>query len=309
MKVLIKTNNLTREEWLKWRTKGIGGSDVSVIAGLNKYRSVFQLWLEKTGQMAPDEDGNDYTHFGTILEPVVKQEFMRRTGLKVRAKRMLLQSEDYPFMLADLDGVINENGKMCIFEAKTASAYKQEIWEKGVPEEYQLQVQHYMAVTGAEKTYIAALVGGNHFYCHTVYRDNELIELITKLEKKFWERNVLQNIEPMPDGSDATTDFLNKKYGSSNGKTIELPEDALGLCSQYEQLADEIDSLKERKEAVANQLKNFLKDNESGTVGGRKVTWKQITSTSFDKKRLEKEHKEIYDAYVMKNQCRRFYVA
>lgn len=309
MKVLIKTNNLTREEWLKWRTKGIGGSDVSVIAGLNKYRSVFQLWLEKTGQMAPDEDGNDYTHFRTILEPVVKQEFMRRTGLKVRAKRMLLQSEDYPFMLADLDGVINENGKMCIFEAKTASAYKQEIWEKGVPEEYQLQVQHYMAVTGAEKTYIAALVGGNHFYCHTVYRDNELIELITKLEKKFWERNVLQNIEPMPDGSDATTDFLNKKYGSSNGKTIELPEDALGLCSQYEQLADEIDSLKERKEAVANQLKNFLKDNESGTVGGRKVTWKQITSTSFDKKRLEKEHKEIYDAYVMKNQCRRFYVA
>ena len=309
MKVLIKTNNLTREEWLKCRTKGIGGSDVSVIAGLNKFKSVFQLWLEKTGQAEPDEDGNDYTYFGTVLEPVVKKEFTRRTGLKVRAKRMLLQSEEYPFMLADLDGVINEDGKLCIFEAKTASAYKQEIWEKGVPEEYQLQVQHYMAVTGAEKTYIAALVGGNHFYYHTVYRDNELIELIIDLEKKFWEKNVLQNVEPMPDGSDATTNFLNEKYSISNGMSIELPEHALDLCNQYEQLADEIDSLKEQKEAVANQLKNFLKDNESGTVGGRKVTWKQITTTSFDRKRFEKENKEIYDAYTTKSHYRRLSVA
>ena len=59
---------------------------------------------------------------------------------------MLLQSEEYPFMFADLDGVINENGEMAIFEAKTASAYKQEVWEDGVPAPYTLQVQHYMAV-------------------------------------------------------------------------------------------------------------------------------------------------------------------
>lgn len=37
-------------EWLKWRTMGIGGSDASVIAGVNPYRSVFQLWKEKTEQ-------------------------------------------------------------------------------------------------------------------------------------------------------------------------------------------------------------------------------------------------------------------
>ena len=89
---------------------------------------------------------------------------------------MILQSSEYPFMLADLDGVIKEDGKMCIFEAKTASAYKQEIWEKGVPEAYILQVQHYMAVTGAEKAYVAALVGGNRFYRYEVLRDDALIE-------------------------------------------------------------------------------------------------------------------------------------
>ena len=157
MKVLVKTKNLSHTDWLRYRTMGIGGSDVSVIAGINPYRSVYQIWLEKTGQTEPAERDNEYTHFGTILEPVVRKEFTARTGLKVRQKHMILQSEEHPFMLANLDGVINLDGKMCIFEAKTASAYKLDDWQSDIPPEYMLQVQHYMAVTGAAKTYIAVL--------------------------------------------------------------------------------------------------------------------------------------------------------
>ena len=298
-----------REEWLRWRTKGIGGSDVSVIAGVNPFRSIFQLWLEKTGQVEPEETENDNTHFGNVLEPVVKREFSKRTGLKVRAKRALLQSEEYPFMLADLDGVIYENGKMNLFEAKTASAYKQEIWEKGIPEEYVLQVQHYMAVTGAEKTYLAALVGGNRFYWKVVRRDEQKIAEIIALEKAFWEENVLAGKEPVPDGSGATTDFLNEKYASSNGNTILLPEEALGLCRRYEELSGQLNELQDKKDAVSNQLKNFLKNNESGVIGEYRVTWKQVTSTTFDKKRLEKENRALYEEYLTKRQYRRLTVA
>lgn len=309
MKILVRTGKMGREEWLKWRTKGIGGSDASVIAGVNPYRSVFQLWLEKTGQTEPEEKETDFTHFGTVLEPVVKKEFTRITGLKVRAKKALLQSEKYPFMLADLDGVVYEGGEMCIFEAKTASAYKQEIWENGVPEEYILQVQHYMAVTGAKKTYIAALVGGNRFFYHVVERSEELISLLIAMEKKFWEENVLEGAEPVPDGSEATTEYLNGRYGMSNGKTVVLPEEAMDLCVSYDDLSAQLNALKERKEAVANQLKNYLKENETGVIGDRRVTWKQVTTTTFDKKRLEKENRDIYEAYVTKSQYRRLSVA
>ena len=90
MKVVVKTNDLSREEWLKYRTQGIGGSDVSIIAGINPYKSVHQLWLEKTGQTQPEEGDSEYTHFGTLLEPIVRREFTERTGLKVRQKNMLL---------------------------------------------------------------------------------------------------------------------------------------------------------------------------------------------------------------------------
>ena len=122
--VVVKTKNLSREEWLKYRTKGIGGSDVSIIAGINPFKSVHQIWLEKTEQVEPEEQQSEYAHFGTLLEPIVRKEFMERTGISVRQKHMLLQSKEYPFMFADVDGVINEDGEICIFEAKTASAYK-----------------------------------------------------------------------------------------------------------------------------------------------------------------------------------------
>lgn len=305
MRILVRTNGMTRAEWLKWRCMGIGGSDASVIAGVNRYRSVFQLWLEKTGQEEPQETDSEYTHFGTVLEPVVKQEFTRRTGLEVRSRRAVLQSSEYPFMLADLDGVIREDGKMCIFEAKTASAYKQEIWEEGVPPEYMFQIQHYMAVTGAEKTYIAALVGGNSFVYHEVPRNEGMIADIIRMEKEFWEEYVLKGKESPADGSSATTRFLNEKYRYSNGNTVELPQEALLLCEKYDKISGRLNELKKEKEELANQLRNYLGGNETGIVGNRKISWKTVTSVVFDKGRLEAERGEIYREYCKKSQYRR----
>lgn len=309
MKVLAKTKGMEREEWLKWRRMGIGGSDAPVIAGVSPFRSIFELWLDKTGQTGAGEPESECIYFGNVLEPVVRKEFMRRTGLKVRRKMALLQSEEHPFMLADLDGVIYENGKLRVFEAKTASAYKKEAWEEGVPLEYQYQAQHYMAVTGADKTYIAALVGGNCFLYHEVCRDEERIKSIIRMEREFWENCVLAGEEPEADGSGATTDFLNKQYGVSNGKCIELPEEALELCGEYDELSCRLDELKGQKEAVANKIKAYLKENERGTVGNRRIDWKTVTTTTFDKKRLKEEHREIYEEYCGKSSHRRFSVA
>ena len=309
MKVVVKTSNLTREEWLKYRTKGIGGSDVSIIAGINPFKSVHQLWLEKTGQAEPEEEGSEYTHFGTLLEPIVRKEFMERTGIKVRQKHMLLQSEEHPFMFADLDGVINEDGQLCIFEAKTASAYKQEVWEEEVPAPYILQIQHYMAVTGAKKTYIAALVGGNHFFYHVVERDEEMIAKIIVMEKYFWQHHVMGGVEPVPDGSEATTRYFNERFRNSNGETIELPDEVLQVCEEYDNLTRQIRELETAKNAAANQLKSYLGEAEAGTVGDRKITWKSVSKNSVDTKRLKSEHPDIYMDCLTQSSYRRFLVA
>ena len=305
-KTLVKTVNLSHADWLRYRTMGIGGSDVSVIAGINPYKSVYQLWLEKTGQTEPAESENEYTHFGTVLEPVIRREFMERTGLKVRQKHMLLQSETYPFMLANLDGVVKVNGEMCIFEAKTASAYKLDEWQIGIPPEYMLQVQHYMAVTNTKKAYVAALIGGNHFLYKLIERDNEIISKIIAMEKYFWEVNVLGRIAPDIDGTRATTEYFNSKYNVSNGLAVKLPEELISECEEYNRLADEIDRLTSAKDAVCNRIKNVLKENETGFAGKYKISWKQVVSSKFNTTKFKADNPELYNKYLTNSQYRRF---
>lgn len=309
MKTLVKTGNLTHEEWLRYRTKGIGGSDVSVLFGCNPFKSIYELWQEKTGQIIPAAEESEFAHFGKVFEPIVKKEFMARTGFKVRAKNVMLQSEEYPFMLADLDGVINDNGELVIFEAKTASAYKLSEWEKGVPFGYILQVQHYMAVTGAKKAYVAAIVGGQHYFQYLVERDEVLIQKIIAVEKKFWEDNILSGMEPIADGSPATTAYLNQTYKDSNGESIELPPEMLTVFESYDRVSEKLDVLKERKEALANQIKANLKGNEYGFIGNRKVRWQEVHTTRFDQKRMAQEQPEEYKKYLTESRYRKLVVA
>ena len=98
---------------------------------------------------------------------------MNRTGLKVRQKHFMMFHPRFPFMFADVDGIVtDERGEKCIFEAKTVSQYREDEWKNGkIPTEYMMQVQHYLAVCNMQKAYIAALIGGNHFIYYTILRD------------------------------------------------------------------------------------------------------------------------------------------
>lgn len=207
--IVCSTKNLSTEEWLKIRTLGIGGSDAGIIAGCNPYRSIFELWQEKRGEIPVREEESEVIHFGKVLEDVVRKEFIQRTGLMVRKKNSILRSKEYPFMIADLDGVVSEfDGTYSIFEAKTAIEFKNNDWKNGeIPKAYQLQVQHYLAVTGFQKAYIAVLVGGNKFYWTEIYRDEQLIKMLVSMESHFWHC-VKTGEEPDVDASKATSLYV-----------------------------------------------------------------------------------------------------
>jgi predicted phage-related endonuclease len=129
------------------------------------------------------------------------------------------------------------------------------------------------------------------------------------MEKYFWETHVTGGAEPIPDGSEATTDYFNTKFGTSNGETIELPEEALTVCEEYERLSMQLKELETAKNAAANQLKNYLKEAETGIVGDRKVTWKPVSRNTVDTKRLKTEQPEVYDAYLQQSSYRKLSVA
>ena len=83
MKRLVSTLNLSHEEWLRYRKRGIGGSDAGAICGLNPYVTAMQVYHDKTSDTADDTD-NEAMRQGRDLEEYVSQRFMEATGKKVR---------------------------------------------------------------------------------------------------------------------------------------------------------------------------------------------------------------------------------
>ncbi|MCC8051404.1 MAG: YqaJ viral recombinase family protein [Clostridiales bacterium] len=306
----ISTKEMTREQWLELRRRGIGGSDASVIMRKNPYRSIIQLWEEKTGRLPVEESGNEYVYWGNVMEPIIRKEFMRRSGLKVRQKHAMILHPEHPFLFADVDGIVtDEDGKKCIFEAKTVSQYKEGQWEDGIPEEYMLQIQHYMEVCGMDKTYIAGLIGGNRFVFHTVYRDESLIGELLDAEISFWNDCVLADKCPEVDGTPATTDFLNTKYGRTVSDCVALPQPMMEVLDRYDEVSRDLSELELQKTALANQLKDALQEHESGEINGRIISWKKVQKTSFDSKQFRKDEPEMFSRYLKESSYRRLSVA
>lgn len=303
--ILVSTINMSTDEWYEWRKKGIGGSDVAAICGISKYKSPVQLWMEKTNQIEPEKAGES-AYWGTIMEPIIRQEFTIRTNLKVKIVKAILKHPQYDFMLANLDGIAYdpEHGD-CIFEAKTASAFKQVQWEDCIPEEYMLQVQHYMAVTGYKRAYVAALIGGNYFKYKVIQRDEELINMIIRLESNFW-KHVKTKTPPSIDGSEASSQLLSKLFPDSNKMIMELPAEAERLINQYETAKEREKEITEMKDEAVNKLKMLLGENEKGEVNDKTVIWKTVNTEKLDTKKLQSEAPEVYSQYLMKNSFRRF---
>ena len=303
---LASTESMPYTEWLEYRKLGIGGSDAAVVCGISRYKSPVELWMEKTDQL-PYQEAGEAAYWGTLLEDIVRTEFTKRTGIEVNKVQQILQSEEYPFMRANLDGVCQHpDHGICGFEAKTASAYKTGEWEDSIPDEYQLQIQHYMAVTGYKGFYIAVLIGGNTFRWRFVERDEELIAMLIEREGDFWD-HVQQMTPPAMDGSDASAKFLAERFPDSTPKfQIDLPAAAAELLQQYDTACQQMEVLTEQKQRAENLLKEMLGSNEVGTIGDRVITWKSISQERLDSKTLKAEHPTLYKKYSNKTTYRRF---
>ena len=298
--IMVSTKDLTREQWLKLRRKGIGGSDASVVIGKNPWRSIQQLWEDKTGKTPVQETSNEYTYWGNVMEGIIRKEFMNRTGLKVRQKHFMMFHPQFQFMFADVDGIVtDERGEKCIFEAKTVSQYREEEWRDGkIPVEYMMQVQHYLAVCEMQKAYIAALIGGNHFIYHTILRDEGMIAELVHAEKQFWNYNVKCDIRPEIDDSSATKDFLDKKYRDSVKDSVKLDRSLEAVLKQYQEVESQLKDMEQKKNGLSNQLKAALGEHEEGRLeNGQIVRWKRIEKKLVDAKKLKAEQPEIYKQY------------
>ncbi|HEX7052017.1 MAG TPA: YqaJ viral recombinase family protein, partial [Longimicrobiales bacterium] len=139
------------------RRTGIGSSDAATVAGLNRWKTPLDLYLEKRGIVEPEPAG-EAAEWGTILEPVLLREFARRNGVNVvgrgehgvplcycadgipipaaeitEAVALLdtLRHPEHEWMMCHLDGIALspiDSEIVGIVEAKTSGAYRSGEW-------------------------------------------------------------------------------------------------------------------------------------------------------------------------------------
>lgn len=303
---LIPKKNMTEEEWLRLRKEGIGGSDVAAILGVSLYKSAMEIYLEKiSDDIAKIE--NESMYWGIILEDIIAKEFQKRTGYKVTNYNFIIRSKKYPFMFANIDRLIyiDDEKEYAILECKTANEFQSKRWKDDeVPDEYYLQCQHYLAITGLNTAYIAALIGGNKFIYKKIQRDEELIKIMIEKEEEFWN-NVVNRIPPQAVNTKEIVKIYNEE---TKGKTIEL--DTVKEIEELEEIDEEIKTLEEKKEMLKARIMEKMKDAEEGIVntpaGIKKVLWKTIIQQKFDSNKFKIENPELYRQYIKETRFRQF---
>lgn len=284
---------LNREQWLEDRKKGIGGSEVAAILGLNQYKTAFQVWQDKTGR-APNEQENAFMKFGSRAEKLVVEYWEEETGLKT-AECAHFSHPQYDFIMGTPDRVYSKDGKTGVLECKTSKLIITPDDPRFI--NFFCQLQWYMGLVQASIGEVAILDRVNCEFARFEFEFNDDFyqEVLGKIVN-FWENHVAKDVPPEP-ANYHDVEIMFKKH--VNGAFVEAAPETLQVVERLKSVKEQIKELKDQEEELAGQIKMVLRDSEFLSYDGRPlVTWKAASdSTRFDADLFKKTHPDLYKQF------------
>lgn len=300
-------------EWLEQRKKGIGGSEASMVLGINPWKSKLELWNEKVMQQA-NIDATKQLMFkiGHILEPIIAEEYANETGRKLE-ERPLKVHPKFPFILGNIDREIMDGTKgrgPGILEIKTKGAWTN--WhEEEIPLYYQVQLQHYIEIYGYSWGSFAVLdLGIMRLSIIDIERDDELIDKLIKEEIDFWDR-VEKKIPPDVDKSVACQEFLREKYKVSKDITIDISgnEEARKWADVLREAKRNLKAFDIMETDAKNHLMSIVGNAEKAVGDKYSISWKAPRDKEvFDVERLKIDYPELAKQYIRSDPQRRRFI-
>ena len=305
-----------QEQFHAERLTGLGGSDMAVVLGLSKWKTPFQLWLEKTKRERDSSDSLQM-RFGTYAEQFVASEYTAETGRQVQRYTPLLQHQTAP-IIGHVDRLVIPEGQKRaahqreirtdrLLECKTASAYAVSGDEWGdpgtdaVPSYYLVQVATYMALTGCQWADLAVLFGNQRFSVYTVERDLELEAMLIEEASRWWQDHVVADVPPDPQSeAEARQRWANHQPG----KVAEIDSDTTCRLRQYAELKANLRDLEKAEKALRDQIIPALTDAEIIEHAGvrlgtfkankpsRRTDWKTLAHDLMERIDLEPDERD-----------------
>jgi putative phage-type endonuclease len=284
----------TRDKWLAERKKGIGGSEIAAVIGIDEYRTPLDIYLDKTGQKE-DEPDNKFFRAGRNLEPVVVKYFEEETGIKtIYEKDKIYIHPKHKEVRGTPDRLFGHDG---VLECKVTT--RKINGEDDVPKSYFCQLQYYLGLTGRTKGYLAFFKNTWEFIPIYYEADPELFSMLVDEAVKFWNNHVLSGIPPEPRNSN---DIVQLYAKHNEGKYITASEELYKQILYLKSVQNQIKELEKIEAEKKEQVQLILKDAEGIKYNENTlVTWKAAKeSYVFDKELFKKEQPTMFTKYMIK---------
>jgi putative phage-type endonuclease len=282
--VLVARYDTPREEWLRLRREGIGGSDALAVLGLDPWKTRMEVYLDKTGDDRAERDQTDGMAWGNYVEAPIAEWFTYKTGIKTR-RCGLMQHVDRPWQRVSVDRLTTTDGGL--LEIKNTNYHRRAEWEDGegeiVADGAEAQGQHALAVTGLPHVWFCAQVGGQPPVIRRIERDEAFIADLTACEEEFWQL-VEARTPPALEGR-ASADLIARLYpDADDGKTAGLSAADVALLREYrKELANE-GAAKARKNEIKAVITAAMGDAGTAVYEGEVVArWANRSKTSVPK--------------------------
>ena len=308
----IDTNKLKHADWLEYRKKGLGGSDIAAAIGFSPWKSQYELYLEKKGLTEPtfSDEAKERMDIGKKIEDFIVSLFQEKhPEFTIELHPWIYHHVAVDWAIANIDRILYSKESRGILEIKNVgemSSWSNDWKNDEIPFYYMAQIQHYMFVSNLDWAYLACLVGGNKYRDYHIKRDDELITLIESQAGEFWSM-VESGQEPPVDGLKSTSNKLAERYpGKPIGQTKDLSHHILEI-NRLKHAKNCFDEAEAELELHKNHIKRLLENADTAIVNGQKmITWKTQSKENIDSKRLKVEHPDIVKNYINKSESRVF---
>lgn len=273
----------SREEWLAARRQGVSASDVAGILGLSQYATPFSVYSEKVGLVA-DREATDEMEFGKDIEQIVAKKWAKRNDRGILWLDELYQGPE-AWILATPDAQIV--GKDEGLEVKTLG-YKNDHWGREgtdeVPDNVVTQAQWQMKVMGWNAVHVAAFyTGPRKLESFLVYADPHLQTQLVEKCRQFWVENVLAQVAPDLDWSDASGAYLRQRFPHVvENDAREATDEEGDLAVAYANVSADLKRLEKAKASIGNQLKEKIGEAKSIVGPGFKVSWYEVAASTYE---------------------------
>ena len=276
------------------RSTYLGSHDIAAIMGDHPFLTKMQVFLNKTG-IPEDISDRPWIRWGNVMQGPILQEYCRKEDYFAIEKEEFRRHEKYDFIGSTPDGTIIDLKKS--IDAKN-QRFKTIEWG----EEYSDQVPRYvlwqahchMTTWNHDVCDIPVLFSGCDHEIFRIEKDPEISEAIIEIAHTFWNDHILTKEPPDFDGSEATFQYLRKKFPSHTDELRAATTEEAAIMLALKILDEEKETNKKQIDLAKQQLQDAIGSDMGLTSGLGKVTWKeQKGATRIDSKMLKDLHPEI----------------